>query len=79
MAVGGGGYNMATVPRMWTAACLTLGRVDFDDRVPEALAEPWGMPTYFDPDSEVKGIGREYADGVLDWLSQNLHPVVGKS
>ena len=78
VAVGGGGYNMTTVPRMWTAACLTLGGIEFDDQVPKDLADQWGMPTYFDPEQDASGIGREYADGVLNWLSRNLHPVVGK-
>ncbi len=78
VAVGGGGYNLSTVPRMWTAACLTLGGVEFEDRIPEDLAEQWGVETYSDPESGEGGIGREYADGVLGWLERNLHPVVGR-
>jgi acetoin utilization protein AcuC len=74
VAVGGGGYNLTTVPRMWAAACLTLGGVEFEDRIPPDLAEAWGMPTFFDPEPEAQGIGREYAEGVVDWLSRNHHP-----
>jgi len=37
VAVGGGGYNITTVPRMWTSACLTLAGVPFEDEIP---AEP---------------------------------------
>ncbi|MBC8063209.1 MAG: acetoin utilization protein AcuC [Chlorobia bacterium] len=79
VAVGGGGYNLTTVPRMWSAACLTLGGVPFEDKVPEDLAEAWSMPTYFDEPMDEHGIGREYAKGVLDWLAKNLHPVIGKN
>lgn len=78
VALGGGGYNILNVPRMWTAACLTLGDVPFSDEVPADLAEAWGMPTYFDAvQPEPRGIGREYADDVVDWLERNVHPHVG--
>jgi acetoin utilization protein AcuC len=49
VAVGGGGYNLLTVPRMWTAACLTLGNIEFEDELPEDLAAEWGVPTFSDP------------------------------
>jgi acetoin utilization protein AcuC len=71
VALGGGGYNILNVPRMWTAACLTLGNIEFEDKVPEDLGEAWGMPRYFDDEQGQKGIGREYADGVIDWLERN--------
>jgi len=74
VALGGGGYNLKTVPRMWTAACLTLGGVDFDNDVPADLAQDWDMPNYFDGEPELAGIGREYADGVIDWLDRQFHP-----
>jgi len=48
VAVGGGGYNLATVPKMWTAACLTLGDVPFEDRLPSDLAKDWGIETFSD-------------------------------
>ncbi len=34
VAVGGGGYNMTTVPRMWTLAVSTLAGLDLPDEVP---------------------------------------------
>jgi acetoin utilization protein AcuC len=76
VAVGGGGYNLTTVPRMWSAACLQLGGVPFEDRVPEDLAEQWDMATFFDEPQDERGIGREYADDVVDWLARNFHPNV---
>jgi len=48
VAVGGGGYNLSTVPRMWAAACLTLGDVEFSNDLPEDLAADWGMATFSD-------------------------------
>ena len=43
VALGGGGYNMTTVPRMWAAACLTLADVPFDDEIPESAQEVVGV------------------------------------
>lgn len=37
VALGGGGYNITTVPRMWTSAILTLSGVPFEDRIPAEL------------------------------------------
>jgi len=48
VALGGGGYNLTTVPRMWTSAILTLSGVGYEDRIPDDLghllqAEPLGV------------------------------------
>ncbi len=39
VAVGGGGYNMTTVPRMWTLAVATLAGVSLPDEVPHSYNE----------------------------------------
>jgi acetoin utilization protein AcuC len=49
VAVGGGGYHLQTVPRMWAAACLTLAGMEVPEWVPEPLASQWGMPRFHDP------------------------------
>lgn len=36
VAVGGGGYNLTTVPRMWTLAVAALAGVDLPDEIPAA-------------------------------------------
>jgi len=74
VAVGGGGYNLLTVPRMWTSACLTLGDVPYDDKVPEDLAAQWQMPTFADHDIHEEGIGFAYAEQVVRSLRQNQIP-----
>jgi acetoin utilization protein AcuC len=48
VALGGGGYDMTTVPRMWTAGCLTLAGLDVPERIPEPFASDWGAPTFLD-------------------------------
>jgi acetoin utilization protein AcuC len=75
VAVGGGGYNLKTVPRMWTAAVLTLLGRPFDDEIPPDLAEDWGMPTFFDPEPPVQG-KRAAAERVVAWLEENVLPNV---
>lgn len=75
VALGGGGYNLTTVPRMWAAACLTLGDIDFEDNLPEDLGKRWGSTGYFDADAEIGfGVGREHADQVVEWLHREFLP-----
>lgn len=75
VAVGGGGYSLDTVPRMWTSACLTLGGVSFEDAIPADLAQRWAVPTFSDEDqSPDRGGGKRHADSVVDWLKTNHHP-----
>jgi acetoin utilization protein AcuC len=73
LAVGGGGYNLTTVPRMWAAASLTLLDIPFEDRIPEDLATAWGMPYFFDPEPPA-GEGRGWAQNVVTWLHENVLP-----
>jgi acetoin utilization protein AcuC len=48
VALGGGGYNLLTVPRMWVGACLELSRLPVPERLPEDLAEAWQTPRFDD-------------------------------
>jgi acetoin utilization protein AcuC len=79
VAVGGGGYEITCVPRMWTAACLTLGRVAFDDRLPD-FAEQWGMTTYSDAQlPQPRESGRDHAQKVVAWIRQKVLPGLDRS
>lgn len=72
VALGGGGYNLTTVPRMWTAACLTLGGVEVPAEVPTDLAEAWDMRRIFDAELPgPRGSGQEYVDQMIVWLESN--------
>ncbi|MCW5942571.1 MAG: acetoin utilization protein AcuC [Fimbriimonadaceae bacterium] len=80
VAVGGGGYRITNVPRMWVAACLALARKPHDDRVPEPFAGEWRMPRFFDP--ELPGPregGRAYAERTLHDLTQDVLPNIPRS
>lgn len=77
VALGGGGYNLTTVPRMWVAAVLTLRRMAVPERV-TGVPEEWGMETFLDPADYGRGVGRAHAEGVLDVLERDLLPKVGR-
>jgi len=75
VALGGGGYNLTTVPRMWAAACLTLGDIDFDEDLPEDLCDRWGIRSYFDTEAGIgSGIGAAHANQVIEWLGREFLP-----
>ena len=77
VATGGGGYNLTTVPRMWTAAVLSLARIPFENAIPSDLALAWSMPTFFDPEaSRPPEFGSEEADSVVREVLQNVLPAV---
>lgn len=77
VALGGGGYNLDTVPRMWASACLTLGGVEYDDRLPADLARQWQVNTFSDSDAIPVGVGTEYAQKVVDYLLEEHIPRIG--
>jgi len=74
VALGGGGYNLTTVPRMWVSACLTLGGIPFADEVPADLGDEWHMPTYSDHEPVAPSFGQQHADHVVEWLNSNHIP-----
>ena len=48
VALGGGGYNLASVARLWTLLYGTLAGQIFPDTVPESYASEWGIETLSD-------------------------------
>lgn len=80
VAVGGGGYRITNVPRMWAAACLTLTKVRYDDRVPEPMATEWRMPRFHDEDlPSPRGGGRAYAERTLRQLQDEVLPRIPRT
>ena len=48
VALGGGGYNLTTVPRMWTLAIATLIGIELPDATPESFVGHERIPTLTD-------------------------------
>ncbi len=79
VALGGGGYNLNTVPRMWVSAILTLAGLPFTDDIPARLAEEWEMPTFSDPIGSVgEGQGRNQVEQQLALLRRG-HALLAKN
>lgn len=77
VAVGGGGYALKAVPRMWAAACMTLAGIEYADALPQDLAEAWEMPTFHDPfPPGPAGSGRAEAERAVAALREKVHPNV---
>jgi len=79
VAVGGGGYNLTTVPRMWTAAMLTLLGQSVPEAIPEAIDPSWGMTTFFDRVTPMPREAQwESADKVCRAIEQRIQPNISR-
>lgn len=70
VALGGGGYHLPNVPRMWVAAILTLLGRPVPEVVPCQIPKEWGMSAYLDAD-EGGDEGMEEAERLVEhWRSR---------
>lgn len=77
VAVGGGGYHVGTVPRLWVGACLTLEGRDVPETLPEDLGAAWGEPTFLDASlPEPRDQGRDQLDVVVHWHERITLPEI---
>ncbi|HLV81789.1 MAG TPA: acetoin utilization protein AcuC [Chthonomonadaceae bacterium] len=79
VAVGGGGYNLTTVPRMWTLAVATLAHLDVPDDVPASYPHQREIPTLTDHieiemDDYYLDQARAFADRSVEELKRLLFP-----
>jgi acetoin utilization protein AcuC len=66
VALGGGGYDLTTVPRMWTAAVLALSDMEIPSTIPSEIPAEWGM-TAFEDAEPAAGIGMDQARVLADY------------
>lgn len=72
VVLGGGGYNLTTVPRMWVSAILTMADIPYENQIPEPFATAFGMPTFSDPIGSVeRNVGQPEVDRLIDQLKNN--------
>ena len=75
VVLGGGGYSLNCVPRMWSAASMVLAGMEVPQHVPEPFGEEWKMPTFFDPKlPEPRKAGEAQAKRNVAWLEENFFP-----
>ena len=84
VAVGGGGYNLTTVTRMWALAVTTLAGIEVPDKVPASYRYHDDIPTLRDrekfsmPAREAK-IAQDFAAASVAELRSLLFPRYGLS
>jgi acetoin utilization protein AcuC len=75
VAAGGGGYELSCVPRMWSAAVMTLCGIAYDDAIPDSVPREWGMATFADHAlPQPRNQGREAAESVVARLASGPRP-----
>lgn len=72
LGCGGGGYELANVPRMWTAAVLTLAGTEVPESAPEEIPIEWGVSRIFDPEAVDQGFGRPEAERLIEFWRGKL-------
>ncbi len=65
VALGGGGYQLRNVPRMWAGAVLALAGQPLPERIPPSIPAEWGMATMFDPGPDPMPAGRAEAERIV--------------
>lgn len=68
VAIGGGGYNIDLVPRMWVAAVLTLMHREVPEEIPAPFAEAWGVPRFYD--TRIPGPRESQRDAAEDVVAE---------
>ncbi len=82
VAVGGGGYNLTTVPRMWTLAVAELAGANLPDDVPESYISYAEIPTLTDHveielDASTLAQAERFADKTITSVKKLLFPYHG--
>jgi len=84
VALGGGGYDLRNVPRMWTVAWAVLNGVELAPTLPDAFADDlrrYGFTSRslwdeaVDVPAEVKRAVSEYADRRVEEVQKTIFPV----
>lgn len=70
VAVGGGGYNLTTVPRMWTLAVAALAELDIADTVPDSYPHQTSIPRLTDESDP--DVPDRYRDAATAYASQTV-------
>ncbi len=78
VALGGGGYNLTTVPRMWTLAVATLADIDLPDETPAHFSWHNRIPTLTDHEKpsiapDDRDYARRYAEQQVTFLQKALN------
>ncbi len=83
VALGGGGYNLTTVPRAWSLAYAVTARLDLPDAIPPGFAAGTGIERLNDPYPTDRPAPpartRRYAEQAVEAVRRHLFPLWGLS
>lgn len=83
VALGGGGYNLTTVPRAWALAYAVAARLDLPDAIPAQFAARTGIQHLNDPYPTDRPAPpsrtRTYAERAVEAVRRHLFPIWGLS
>ncbi|MDO8588919.1 MAG: acetoin utilization protein AcuC [Armatimonadota bacterium] len=82
VALGGGGYNLSSVTRMWTLAYATMLGVELSDQIPDRYAQQYGIRRLRDAISPVisasqQRYARDAADETIRTIRRLVFPIHG--
>lgn len=82
IALGGGGYDLSAVTRMWTLAYAAMLQVDLPDKVPGEFLNKYGIRRLLDAVPPVvtqsqKRMAREVADETIRTVRELVFPIHG--
>jgi acetoin utilization protein AcuC len=81
VALGGGGYNLQTVPRAWTLAYEVMDGSEYADTIPAPFAERYGLTHLHDPSpvrpGELAERVRTYAERSIAEVQRLIFPYHG--
>jgi acetoin utilization protein AcuC len=81
VALGGGGYNIDTVPRAWTLAYAVIAQQDLPDAIPAEFAEATGLHHLYDTETPARHIhpdrARAYAEHSVAAVKRLIFPTFG--
>ncbi len=76
VALGGGGYNLSSVCRLWAIACAELCGLELENEIPKTFARERRIYRLYDEQETTtpEGGAREYANKQIDYLNNNVIP-----
>jgi acetoin utilization protein AcuC len=77
LALGGGGYNIDTVPRVWSLVFAALARVDLPDALPESYRAQYGGETLRDGEVRIEGAESYRVGDYARRSVRELHSALG--
>jgi acetoin utilization protein AcuC len=82
VAIGGGGYEMGVVPRMWALAYGVMAEREWPDDIPAAFGERYGLHQLRDKSmpaigSALRQQARRFAEEVVAEIKRTIFPIHG--